>query len=77
MIIKNKRELGTNEIRKLALEIIEAGISRVLPSNCIKFALIYNPTDRILTVNGNSYDCSKGRIFVIGVVKQQVLWQKH
>ncbi|MFC1992300.1 glycerate kinase [Chloroflexota bacterium] len=66
MIIKNKRELSTTELRKQALGIIEAGIARVLPSAIMKSAVRYDPARRILTVNDSSYHLSEGRIFVIG-----------
>ena len=66
MIIKNKRELSTTKLRKQALDIIEAGIERVLPPNIMKSAVRYNTTGRTLTINGDSYRISKGRVFVIG-----------
>jgi len=66
MIIKNKNELSTTELRKQALEIIEAGIARVLPPAIMKSAVRYDPAGKILTVNNDAYHLSRGRIFVIG-----------
>jgi len=66
MIIKNKHELSITELRKQALDIIEAGIARVLPPAIMKSAVKYDPARRILTVNDYAYHLSKGRIFVIG-----------
>jgi len=65
-IIKNKRELSTTELRKQALDIIEAGIARVLPPVIMKSAVRYDSARRILTVNDYTYHLSKGRIFVVG-----------
>ena len=36
MIIKNKAELATTKLRKQTLDIIEAGINRVLPSSMMQ-----------------------------------------
>ena len=66
MIIKNKFELSITELRKQALDIIEAGIARVLPPALLKSAVRYDSAHRILTVKDDTYDLSKGRIFVIG-----------
>ncbi|MBI4304063.1 MAG: DUF4147 domain-containing protein [Chloroflexi bacterium] len=66
MIIKNKRELATTELRKQVLDIVEAGIARVLPSAIMKAAVKFDPVRRVLTVNESSYDVSRGRLFVIG-----------
>ena len=66
MIIKNKQALATTELRTQALEIIEAGIARVLPEVTMRSSISYDHSNRILTVNGHNYDASKGRIFVIG-----------
>jgi hypothetical protein len=51
MIIKNKRELATTELRGKVLDTIEAGICRVLPSTIMKSTVKYDPARRILTVN--------------------------
>ncbi len=66
MIIKNRAELATTELRRQALNIIEAGINRVLPTNIMKSAVRYDTASRVLTINNNSYNLSKGRLFVIG-----------
>ena len=66
MIIKNKDALSTTKLKKQALDIIEAGIVRVLPPNIMKSALRYDAADRVLTINGDTYHLSKGRVFVIG-----------
>jgi len=66
MIIKNAAELATTELRKKALEIIEAGINRVLPQSIMKTALSCDSVNRSLKVNKVTYDISKGRLFVIG-----------
>lgn len=66
MIIKNKDTLATTKLRKQALDIIEAGITRVLPPNIMKSAVRYDTAGRILTINGDTYRLSTGRVFVIG-----------
>ncbi len=66
MIIKNKNELSITALRKQALDIVEAGISRVLPSTVMKYSLKINPSKKILSIKNKEYDISKGRIFVIG-----------
>ena len=66
MIIKNRDALATTELRKQALDIIEAGINRVLPPNIMKSAVRYDTARRILTVNGDAYHISTGRVFVVG-----------
>jgi len=66
MIIKNRAELATTELRKKALDIIEAGIERVLPPNIMKNALSYDTASRVLTIDNTTYNLSHGRIFVIG-----------
>lgn len=65
-IIKNKAALAKTSLRKQALDIIEAGINRVLPPNIIKSAVGYDPARQILTVSGDRYRLSRGRVFVIG-----------
>ncbi|MFC1902637.1 glycerate kinase [Chloroflexota bacterium] len=66
MIIKNRDALSITKLRKQALDIIEAGITRVLPPNIMKSAVIYDMDNRTLTINGDLYHLSKGRVFVIG-----------
>ena len=65
MIIKNKHELSITDLRKQALDIMEAGINRVLPPVVMKSAVLYDSVQRILTVNDYAYHL-KGRIFVVG-----------
>ena len=66
MIIQNFNSLATTTQRKHVLEIIEAGIGGVLPEKLVKSAIQYDGDARVLTVNGDIYDLSDGRIFVIG-----------
>ena len=66
MIIKNKAELATTKLRKQTLDIIEAGINRVLPSIIMKSAVKYDAASRVTSINGDHYRISKGRVFVIG-----------
>ena len=66
MIIKNRETLATTELRKKALDIVEAGIARVLPPSIMRAAVKYDAANRILTVNGNTHRLSTGRVFVIG-----------
>ncbi|MDQ1352116.1 MAG: hypothetical protein QG657_2422, partial [Acidobacteriota bacterium] len=65
-MIKNRSELAITPLRTQALDIIEAGISRVLPSTVMKNAVKFNHTNRILSINNEDFDVSKGRLFVIG-----------
>jgi glycerate 2-kinase len=65
MIIKNNSELATTALRKQVLDIVEAGIARVLPPAIMKSSISYDPKHKVLTVFDNSYLC-RGRIFVIG-----------
>jgi hydroxypyruvate reductase/glycerate 2-kinase len=76
MIIKNRAELATTELRKKALDIIEAGIERVLPPNIMKNALSYDTASRVLTIDNTTYNLSHGRIFVIGGGKASGLMAK-
>ena len=66
MIIKNRDELATTKLRKQVLDVIEAGIERVLPSNIMRSAVRYDAMGRTLTLNGDVYRLSTGRVFVIG-----------
>jgi glycerate-2-kinase len=66
MIIKNKDKLSITELRRHALDIVEAGIKRVLPSTIMAHTVKYNPSKKILTISNKGYNISKGRIFVIG-----------
>jgi hydroxypyruvate reductase/glycerate 2-kinase len=66
MIIKNRRELETTEGRKVVLDIIEAGIERVLPETVMGAAVMYDAGSDTLTVQGDTFSLSGGRLFVIG-----------
>jgi hydroxypyruvate reductase/glycerate 2-kinase len=66
LIIKNREELISSNLRARAVELIEAGITRVLPANLLRAAIKYNHERRSLRVMGESYDLSRGRIFVVG-----------
>lgn len=66
MIIKNKNALSTTKLKKQALDIIEAGIVRVLPPNIMKSAVRYDAASKALIINGDAYCLSTGRVFVIG-----------
>ncbi len=59
-------ELGTTKLRNLAIDIIESGITAVLPENLLRTKINFEAKSRILTVNNDNYDLSSGRLFVIG-----------
>ncbi len=65
-MIKNREELATTELRRQALDIIEAGIRRVLPTNIMKSALTWNAAGRTLGITNDIYELSGARVFVIG-----------
>ncbi len=65
-IIKNRVELDSTPLRKQALDIVEAGISRVLPQRIMRSAVNYDKSSNIFTIRGDSYHLTKGRIFVVG-----------
>ncbi len=77
MIIKNREELVTIELRANALDIIEAGIEHVLPSNLMRRALHYDMKSRVLTINHTTYTLARGRIFVIGGGKASAMMAKE
>jgi glycerate 2-kinase len=64
-IIKNRPRLATSDLRRQALDIIEAGIARVLPSVFLPAALSFDPSAGKLTVCGDAYELH-GRLFVVG-----------
>ncbi|MDY6931132.1 MAG: DUF4147 domain-containing protein [Halobacteriota archaeon] len=66
MIIKNWDEIATTKLRCEALEIVEAGISRVLPPNVMRSSVKYDSKKEVLSIEGDSYDISSGKVFVIG-----------
>jgi len=65
MIIKNRHELGTTNLREKALDIIEAGIERVLPGTVVQASVSFDPVIKTLFINENTCMVN-GRIFVIG-----------
>jgi len=65
LLIKNRTNLETSELRRKALDIIEAGISRVLPGTIMRTALSFEPRTGRLRVNDDFHQV-KGRLFVIG-----------
>jgi len=66
VIIKNREELITSGQRARAIELIEAGISRVLPFNLMRASVKYDNRRKRLSVNGQATDISEGRVFVVG-----------
>ena len=66
MIIKNRRNLATTDARERVLQIIEAGITRVLPVNIMRNVVSYDTASQTIKVNGDVFRSAKGRIFVIG-----------
>jgi len=66
VIIKNREELITSGQRAAAVELIEAGIERVLPSNLVRTSVKYDHGQKRLSVEGHEYDLQKGRVFVVG-----------
>ena len=67
-IIKNRGQLETSALRIKALDIIEAGIERVLPSTIMRSAVSFEPNPATLTINGDKYRLH-GRLFVVGAGK--------
>jgi glycerate-2-kinase len=66
LIIKNREDLISSGLRARAVELIEAGISRVLPSNLMRSTIKYNRRNKRLAINGVKYGLARGRVFVIG-----------
>ena len=66
MIIKNRNNLVKTDARERVLQIIEAGITRVLPLNIMMNAVSYDTASQNITVNGDVFRSAEGRIFVIG-----------
>ncbi len=65
-IIKNWDALATTPSRHKVLSILEAGISRVLPSSIMYASVKFRKQQHLLSVSGQNYDLSNGRVFVIG-----------
>jgi len=66
MIIRNRDILSTTKARRQVLELIEAGISEILPTNIMKAAVRYDAVNRTLYVYNHKYLMSTGMVFVIG-----------
>ncbi len=67
MIIKNRHNLATTELRNRVLQIIEAGIRRVLPPDIMRKAVSYDAARRTIKINSDVFRiATTGRIFVIG-----------
>lgn len=66
MIIKNRDVLSTTETRKQVLDIIEAGIRKVLPTSIVKSVVRYDSANRKINIYSHEYRMSTGRVFVIG-----------
>ena len=66
MIIKNREELISSGLRARAVELIEAGVTRVLPANLLRGSVRYHRAAKRLIIEGVGYNLSKGRVFVIG-----------
>jgi len=64
-IIQNWDNLATSELRRQALQIIEAGITRVLPSTIMQAAVGFERSSKTLSINDDDFPVG-GRIFVIG-----------
>jgi glycerate 2-kinase len=73
MIIKNKDELSTTLLRKQVLDIIEAGIARVLPPAIMTSSIGYDYFQKVFTFGGLPFSLDKGRLFVIGGGKASAL----
>ncbi len=68
MIIQNRSALATSRLRSQALDILEAGIERVLPDRIMQ-SVQYDRVRRILRVDNDQYPLGQGRLFVIGAGK--------
>ena len=66
MIIKNREELISSGLRARAVELIEAGVTRVLPANLLRGAVRYDRRSKRVAVLNKRYQVQRGRIFVIG-----------
>jgi glycerate-2-kinase len=66
VIIKNFAELSTTELRKSALELVNAGISAVLPEKLMKDQVKFEVDNKILTIGEARFDLFSRRLFVVG-----------
>ncbi|KTB48783.1 Putative glycerate kinase [Dehalogenimonas alkenigignens] len=65
MIIKNGEELGLSPLRRLAIDLIEAGIQSVQPDRVIPSVLSFNPSSRTLDIPGHRFQIPC-RLFIVG-----------
>ena len=65
MIIKNRDEVGFTQLRRLALDICEAGIRAVLPSVVLPAAVTYDTSRQTISIKGQAHHI-RGRVFVVG-----------
>ncbi|ADJ25872.1 Hydroxypyruvate reductase [Dehalogenimonas lykanthroporepellens BL-DC-9] len=66
MRVRNREELAQSPAAEAALDIVEAGITAVLPEVLLRRALAYRPDDDVLAVGEAEYALNGGRLFVIG-----------
>lgn len=64
--IKNKKDLGNTRMRKLALDLLEAGLFAIDPFSLMKKSLLYSEKFNCLTVLNTEFNIISGRIFVVG-----------
>lgn len=68
MIIKNKKDLASNEARKIALDLLEAGLTAIQPENILEENL--KEEDGILFIKNKRISLGKyERVFLIGFGK--------
>jgi len=65
-MIRNYAALATSSKRADALDIVIAGINRVLPIAVMRTALSYDPTRRSLRIGHTEYPLGTGRLVVVG-----------
>lgn len=65
-MIRNYHALATSQRRVDALDIVSAGISRVLPGPVMRAALDYDATRRSLSIGDAEYAFTDGRLVVVG-----------
>ena len=68
-LIKNRDDIGITSTRRSALDIIEAGIERVLPDRLLGEALTFNHEARAISIMGDTFSFRHGRLFVVGAGK--------
>jgi glycerate-2-kinase len=66
MIVRNRDKLAVTVLRGLVLDMVEAGIFRVLPDTVMKQAVKFDPLKKNLSIQDVNYDISRGRVFVVG-----------